>query len=178
MALGDAFGSHCFPIGGRRVGNRSAKEIAHWEGDVEVLVRIAVVQEVMPSHKLVGLPVGEEPSLRLVHFQMDLVPNGVVQDDDKRPDDGGDIKSCQATRPGDEAEYEAQRESLKQALRLVKADAAIFPGGKRVVVEVFAVLAVVLHRMAFENPLAGWQVPEKSESWLLVHQFAMYLMLN
>lgn len=158
MALGDAFGPHRFPIGGGRVGDGAAKEITHWEGDVEVLVRIAVVQEVMSSHKLVGLPVGEEPSLRLVHFQMDLIPNGVVQDDHKGPDDGGDVKSGQATCPGDEAEYEAQRESLKQALRLVEADAAIFPGGKRVVVKVFAVLAVMLHGMAFENPLAGWQV--------------------
>ena len=89
------------------MGNRPAEEITDGEGDVEILVGVFVVQKVMPGHELVGLPVGEESPLRLVHLKVNLIPDRVVQKDHAGPD-GRTYEKCLVARQiADQPEYQA-----------------------------------------------------------------------
>src|SRR5205085_292922 len=66
------------------VGARAGAEniVSQREHDVEVLVQVSVMQAVMSRQKLVDRPGAEDPLLRLVHLEMNLVPGPVMKGHD------------------------------------------------------------------------------------------------
>ena len=56
--------------------------VSKWQYDIEVFVRISVMEPVILGKKLVSRPVFEHSLLRLVHLQVDFVPNPMVESHD------------------------------------------------------------------------------------------------
>ena len=88
IILGNAFSPHVFPVLFGWLRNRPTDEISDRKRNVKVFVGIFMMQEVMASAELVDPPVRKKPASRLMHFQMDLIPDRMVQSYDKHKHSG------------------------------------------------------------------------------------------
>src|SRR5437762_12966535 len=57
------------------------------EDNIEVLVRVSVMQVMVPGKKLVRWPLAKEALFGLVHLKVYLVPNEMMQADNNHKDD-------------------------------------------------------------------------------------------
>ena len=107
IILGNAFSPHVFPVLFGWLRNRPTDEISDRKRNVKVFVGIFMMQEVMASAELVDPPVLKKPASRLMHFQMDLIPDRMVQSYDKHKHSG--------THGGKPEQYDRYRQAFHES---------------------------------------------------------------
>ena len=140
ISLDNTFSPHVFPVLFGRLRNRPTDEISDREGDVKVFVRIFMVQEVMASAELINPPVRKKPASRLMHFQMDLIPDRMVQSYDKHKHSG--------SYWGKPKQYDGYGKAFHNSFPKIQTNTTIFTLRHGVIVEHLPVLRVVLNGMA------------------------------
>ena len=170
ITLSNTFSPHVLPVLFGWLRNRPTDEISDREGNVKVFVRIFMMQEVMASAELINPPVRKKPASRLMHFQMDLIPNRMVQRYDKHKHSG--------TYRGKPEQYDCYGKAFHNSFPEIQTNTTIFSFRHGVIVEHLSVLRVVLNGMARKDFFPQLQIFEKSKLWQFVHKFAVNLMLN
>ena len=140
IILGNAFSPHVFPVLFGWLRNRPTDEIADRERYVKVFVRIFVMQEVMASAELINPPVRKKPASRLMHFQMDLIPDRMMQSYDKHKHTG--------TYGGKPEQYDCYGKSFDNSFPEIQPNTTIFAFRHGLIVEHLPVLRVMLNGMA------------------------------
>ena len=111
---------------------------------------------------------GKKAIFRLVHFQVNLIPNEVMGARDKGENNRPDRREAE--------NHSRKRQRLNKSLAHAQLNAAIGSIIDRLVVKNFGVLTVVQNGMPLECCFEGSK--SLGQKTLAVHQFAMHLMLN
>ena len=140
IILGNAFSPHVFPVLFGWLRDRPTDEIADRERYVKIFVRIFVMQEVMASAELINPPVRKKSASRLMHFQMDLIPDRMMQSYDKHKHTG--------TYGGKPEQYDCYGKSFDNSFPEIQPNSTIFAFRHGLIVEHLPVLRVMLNGMA------------------------------